>query len=83
MNHETSDDVSRLHQRLTSHGVLALAVTVDDADPVQLVVYLHGMAGKLNQEKALSVIRSMPEVIRVRASRQTPNILLVRLIPFG
>jgi hypothetical protein len=82
VSNETSD-APRLHQRLTSYGVLALAVTVDDADPARLVVYLHGMAGKRNQETALSVIRSMPEVARVRASLQTPDILLVQLISFG
>lgn len=71
-------DERELCRHLRECGIDVLAVT-DHIHPRQLLVFLHGNAGRINQEDAVRVLTSVPGVMRVVESVQTWTILTVHL----
>jgi hypothetical protein len=74
-------DAAWLHRRLTERGVVVLAVTPDGVEAEWLTVYLHGLGGNRQQERAFDFLIRLPGVIDVRVSDHTQSILLVRQRP--
>jgi hypothetical protein len=71
-------DPEQLRRQLEKRGVLVLAVT-DHVHPGQLLVFLHGNDGRINQEDAVRALAGLPGVTRVVESPQTWTILTVHL----
>jgi hypothetical protein len=74
-------DPRRLRTELESRGLTVLGVSQHRLNPEVLVVYLHGNAGQWLDGTARRVIASVPGVLTVTESVQSPCILLVRLQP--
>jgi hypothetical protein len=68
-----------LRTELESRGLTVLGVGQHRLSPEVLVVYLHGNAGQWLDGAARRVIASVPGVVTVTESVQSPAILLVRI----
>jgi hypothetical protein len=69
----------RLRSELEARGLELLGVGKHHANPEVLVVYLHGNAGQWRDGVARTLIASVPGVVTVTESIQSPAILLVRI----
>lgn len=68
-----------LRAELEAAGLVLLGVGQHRGNPDVLVVYLHGNAGQWVNGGALDKIASVPGVLAVTESVQSPAILLVRV----
>lgn len=66
-----------LHHELQRLGLTVLGVGQHRRDPRRLCVYLHGNDGQWVHGAAKRLIASVPGVVSVRDSDQTPTILVV------
>jgi hypothetical protein len=71
----------RLRRELEGRGLELLGVGQHHTNPEVLVVYLHGNAGQWRDGAARLLIASVPGVLTVTESLQSPAILLVRVDP--
>jgi hypothetical protein len=69
----------RLRRELEGRGLELLGVGRHHSHPDILVVYLHGNAGQWRDGAARLLIASVPGVLTVTESPQSPAILLVRV----
>ena len=67
------------HRELTARGLDVLHVSQSEKLSEVFRIYLHGNAGQWAAGHARLVIATMPDVIKVIQSVQTPTILLARL----
>jgi hypothetical protein len=68
-----------LKRELESRGLVLLAVARHRSDPEVLVVYLHGNEGQWVDGRARRRTASVPGVVAVIESVQSPTILFVRV----
>jgi hypothetical protein len=66
-----------LRSELEARGLILLAVSAQDAE--RFTVYLHGAAAQWVNGEAQLLAASVPGVVEVRESSQSPSILLVRM----
>ncbi len=72
-------DARALRGALERRGVEVLHVGADHRDAHTLIVYLHGSAGRSQQEVALRLIGQLSGVSTVEVSEHSWTILRVRL----
>lgn len=72
-------DARALRGALERRGVVVLHVGADHRDARTLVVYLHGSAGRSQQELAVQFIAHLSDVAAVEVSEHSWTILRVRL----
>jgi hypothetical protein len=70
-------DPEALHHELERRGLTVLGVGQHRRDPRRLCVYLHGNDGQWVHGAAKRLIASVPGVVSVHDSDQTPTILVV------
>jgi hypothetical protein len=66
-----------LRKELEARGIVLLGVGRHRAHPEVLIVYLHSNAGQWQDGSAYHEILSVPGVVAVMDSEQSPSILLV------
>ena len=74
-------DPQSLRSELENRGLTVLGVGQHRSNPEVLIVYLHGNEGQWIDGKARRVVASVPGVVTVVDSVQSPTILLVRTEP--
>jgi hypothetical protein len=71
-------DPQQLRAELEGKGLTVLGVGQHRSSPEILIVYLHGNDGQWVDGRARRVVSSVPGVLTVSDSVQSPTILLVR-----
>jgi hypothetical protein len=72
-------DADLLAHELRRRGLVILGVAGNQVLREVLIVFLHGAAGQWVKGEALRIVRTVPGVLVVQESQQSPLILLVRV----